>query len=305
MVKFSSMGYDTVETEETPLKNLSRNWSRFCLKHRNWGIPNLMLYIAAGNAIVYILSLFDPSNFVYALLCFDRTAILQGQVWRLLTFVIASSADYDLLSGFLTLIMLFFYYRIGVFLEQRMGTFKFNLFYFSGVMFMAIAGMLLGQYVSSSSLNMSLILAFAALFAEAQVLLMFIIPLKMKWLAWVYLAMTAWECLVFSTLLPLVPLLNFFLFFWAELPNLLPDFMRRKRVKNYRTAPPPKSNAKPGPNWADDYRSKTGEKPYRHKCSVCGRTDTQFPDLEFRYCSRCNGYHCYCMEHINNHVHKI
>ena len=65
-----------------------------------------------------------------------------------------------------------------------------------------------------------------------------------------------------------------------------------------------KPAAAPGnPNWAANYRSKSGEKPYRHKCTVCGRTDTQYPDLEFRYCSRCAGYHCYCIDHINNHVH--
>jgi hypothetical protein len=43
--------------------------------------------------------------------------------------------------------------------------------------------------------------------------------------------------------------------------------------------------------------------PYRHKCAVCGRTDIEYPDLEFRYCSRCNGYHCFCIDHINNHIH--
>ena len=63
------------------------------------------------------------------------------------------------------------------------------------------------------------------------------------------------------------------------------------------------AGAKPNPNWAKGYQSKTGERPYRHKCTVCGRTDTDYPNLEFRYCSKCNGYYCYCMDHINNHVH--
>ena len=49
--------------------------------------------------------------------------------------------------------------------------------------------------------------------------------------------------------------------------------------------------------------STTVKAPYTHKCTVCGKTDVDSPDLEFRYCSRCNGYHCYCQEHISNHTH--
>ena len=62
-------------------------------------------------------------------------------------------------------------------------------------------------------------------------------------------------------------------------------------------------DAEPNPDWAKNYRSSTGERPYRHKCTVCGRTDTDYPNLEFRYCSKCKGYCCYCIDHINNHVH--
>ena len=79
-----------------------------------------------------------------------------------------------------------------------------------------------------------------------------------------------------------------------------PDALRYRQRKNYRTTA---TNARPNPNWAGAYRSKSGEKPYRHKCTVCGRTDTDYPNLEFRYCSKCNGYYCYCIDHINNHVH--
>ena len=60
---------------------------------------------------------------------------------------------------------------------------------------------------------------------------------------------------------------------------------------------------KPNPNWASGYQSKSGQKPYRHKCTVCGRTDADYPNLEFRYCSKCKGYYCYCIDHINNHAH--
>ena len=68
-----------------------------------------------------------------------------------------------------------------------------------------------------------------------------------------------------------------------------------------RRASAPKQQ--PNPNWAQNYQNRAGERPYRHKCLVCGRTDTEYPDLEFRYCSKCKGYCCYCIDHINNHVH--
>ena len=41
----------------------------------------------------------------------------------------------------------------------------------------------------------------------------------------------------------------------------------------------------------------------RHKCAVCGRTELDAPDLEFRYCSKCAGDHEYCSEHLYTHTH--
>jgi len=138
---------------------------------------------------------------------------------------------------------------------------------------------------------------------------MMFIPVKMKYMAWVYLGFTALNVILllpaglfsFYWLMPLVPLLNYFLFFGSDIQNLFPDSWRYRRPKQHKTAYP--SGAKPNANWAAGYQSKTGERPYRHKCTVCGRTDTDYPNLEFRYCSKCNGYYCYCMDHINNHTH--
>lgn len=281
------------------LKKLIRNFERFCIQHKNKGIRNLMLYIAIGSAIVYGLGLIDPSRMLYNLLCFDRGKILQGQVWRLVTFLLAPYPSSGMLSGLMVFLVLFFYYRIGQMLEQSMGTLKFNLFYFCGVLLIDIAGLIFGWPVTSDSLHMSLVLAFATLYSEARVLLFYIIPIKFKYLAWVYLVMTVVECVTYRTVLPLIPLLNYLLFFWSDFHSLLPV---NWRVRQRRKAES-RSRQKPSPNWAAGYQSKSGQKPYHHKCTVCGRTDTEYPDLEFRYCSRCSGYHCYCMEHINDHTH--
>ena len=281
------------------MKKLTKNFERFCIQHKNKGIPNLMLYIAIGSAVVYLISMMDPSNRLMNLLVFDKTAILQGQVWRLVTFLFAHVGGGGIWNGFVMFLMFFFYYRIGLMLEQSMGTLKFNLFYFTGVLLMDITGLLFGWFVTASSLNLSLILAFATLYSEARVLLFYIIPIKMKYLAWFYLAFTVMDCITMRSLLPLIPLVSYLLYFASDFYSLLPVGFRVRRYKKATS----QSKAKPSADWAAGYQSKSGQKPYRHKCTICGKTDTEYPDLEFRYCSRCSGYHCYCMEHISNHTH--
>ncbi|MFR7742760.1 MAG: hypothetical protein ACLU3I_05305 [Acutalibacteraceae bacterium] len=149
----------------------------------------------------------------------------------------------------------------------------------------------------------------ATIAPEARVLLLFFIPLKMKYMAWVYLGGTVLSMflylriapfLSFYWLPPIVPLLNYLLFVGSDVKNILPDALRYRQRKNYRTTPAPapgRMRTGPGPT------TPNRQKPYRHKCTVCGRMDTDYPNLEFRYCSKCNGYYCYCIDHINNHVH--
>lgn len=285
------------------MNELRKRFERFFLKNRDKGIPNLMLVIAIGNLAVYVFSLIDPSNLVYRYLCFSRTAILKGQVWRLVTYVFTYLLDTRGWSFFLGLVSLFCFYQFGRILEQYWGRFKFNLYYLTGVAMMDLAALLLGGQATTEYLNISLFLAVATIAPEAKVMLYFIIPIKMKYMAWVYLGFTALS--VVSTylsnpyslawLFPLLALLNYFLFFGSDIRNV---FTTRPRQRA-----PRQPHARPNPNWANGYQSKTGERPYRHKCTVCGRTDTEYPNLEFRYCSKCKGYYCYCIDHINNHVH--
>ncbi len=285
------------------MKNFRRDFERFCYRHQNKGIHNLMLYVAIGTVVMYVFMMIDPSNVLYYAFCFNRSAILHGQIWRLFTYIFIPTDSYV----FLMVIMLFFYYQIGRMLESQWGVFRFNLFYFSGVILMDIGALLLNATASVSYLNLSLILAFATLYPENRVMLFFIIPLKMKYLAWFYFVITILQVVFTSfpyNLFPIFALLNYFLFFGSSILGILPDFMqprggsRKKAFGDFG-----RKKEKPNPNWADGYRSKSGEKPYRHKCTVCGRTDTDYPNLEFRYCSKCNGYYCYCIDHINNHAH--
>lgn len=290
------------------MKDLRRRFERFCLKNRGKGIPNLMLVIAIGNLVVYVLSRVDPSNIVYSYLCFSRSAILRGQVWRLFTYVFTYLNDTAGIYLFLAVVSLFCYYQFGKILESYWGPFRFNLYYLTGLLLTDLAALLLGSGADAAALNLSLFLAVATIAPEARVLLLFFIPLKMKYMAWVYLGGTVLSvfCICASPRS-------------SRSTGCCPScrcsticFLRQRRQKhpagrpalspaqNYRTTG---TGARPNANWAGSYHSKTGEKPYRHKCTVCGRTDTDYPNLEFRYCSKCNGYYCYCIDHINNHVH--
>ena len=96
----------------------------------------------------------------------------------------------------------------------------------------------------------------------------------------------------FDVLLHLGTLLAVFVAYWQDIKDMVAGFKHRRssNVVNFQKA---KKQAERQQQSA----------PYRHKCAVCGKTDAEYPELEFRYCSRCSGYHCYCAEHINAHRH--
>lgn len=293
------------------MSQFRRKWERFFLRNRDKGIKNLMLYIVIARLAIYMIDLADPSGMLYSLLTFRPTKILQGQVWRLISFVLLP--DYSGLGSLLFLaISLFFAYYVGRMLESAIGTLKFNLYYLSSILLLDIVGMVLSVISPASEiyvcgyimlfLDLSLLLAFAALYSDTTVRVFYIIPVKMKYLAWFELLYQVYYIIRFpfpAKLFALVPLLPFIVFFASDVKNLLPNAWQYRRKR----APKRSKAEKPNPNWAKNYRSKDGQRPYHHKCTVCGRTDADYPDLEFRYCSRCKGYYCYCIDHINNHAH--
>ncbi len=280
-------------------------FERFCYRNRNKGIPNLMLYISLGSALVYVMSLFDESNILYYVLCFSRELILRGQVWRLITYPLTYNAG----SFLLTAISLVCYYSLGRAIENIWGTFRFNLFYLTGILLMDIYCMLFGGQATAYHLNLSLFLSYATMFPNSQFLLLFIIPVR----AWIFalldLILVVVDVVTLPlpyNLFPLVALANYFLFFGKDVLNVIPmswrvnlrRLFRRKSKSEAKTKPIPFPNA-----GSYEATVATPKAPYTHRCTVCGRTDVSDPNLEFRYCSRCKGFYCYCEEHINNHVH--
>lgn len=285
------------------MKNLRRDFERFCYRNASKGIPNLMMFISLGTAIMYLFTIIDPSNTLYALFSFHRSSILHGQIWRLVTYIFLPTTSNVLILA----ISLYFYYFMGKTMENQWGTFRFNLFYFSGVLLTDLAAMIFGFPASIGNLNLSLLLAFATLYPENRVLLFYIIPIKLKYLAWFYFALLILDLITMPlsyNLFALMALLNYFLFFGSDILRILPDFIQpRHGASSFGSFG--QHRQKPNPNWASHYRAGASQETpsYRHKCTVCGRTDVDHPDLEFRYCSQCNGYYCYCIDHINNHEH--
>ena len=286
------------------MKNLRRNFEVYCYKNRNKGIPNLMLYIVLGTAVVYVLSQMSGNNYLYYLLCFDRTSILHGQIWRLITYPLTYSAG----NLLLTAVALFCYYSLGRAMENIWGTLRFNLYYLSGVVMMDVYCMLFGGTASVAYLNMSLFLAYATLFPDAHFLLFFIIPIK----AWIFALIDLVMVLVglFSypfpyNLFSVISLANYFLFFGKDVLNVIPMSWRANAARLFHRKPPVQKKAKVIRFDAGSYEASQAsvKAPYTHRCTVCGRTDVSNPELEFRYCSRCKGYYCYCQDHINNHSH--
>ena len=286
------------------MSELRRRFERFCFKNRDKGIPNLMLYISLGAGLVYLFTTATQNSVLYYYLMFDRELILQGQVWRLISYPLTYNAG----NLLLTAVSLLCYYSLGRAMENIWGTFRFNLFYLSGILMMDIYCMIFGGYADVYYLNLSLFLSYATMFPNAQFLLFFIIPVK----AWIFalldLVLVLIGLLTDSfpyNLFSVISIANYFLFFGKDVLNVIPMSWRANASRLFKKRPKQqKAKVVPFPN-AGSYEATTAsvKAPYTHRCTVCGRTDVSNPELEFRYCSRCQGYHCYCIDHINNHTH--
>ena len=264
---------------------------RFCYKHPNFGLRNLMKYICIANVAFWLLG--AVNGVLASYLYFDPSMILHGQVWRLITFALCPPS-----FSLLALVAIYFYYWIGSTLEQHWGTPLFNIYVLFGVVLTVIYGFavyfITGRplVVDAQYVYLSMFFAFAALYPDMQVLLFFFIPIKLKWLALVdavYFLLGVVTTGFPANLLPVVAISNVLLFCGSDLLAMFPRRASAGTV-NFRRE-------------SQRIRREQRQELYKHKCAVCGRTDVSNPELEFRYCSRCAGYHCFCQDHINSHVH--
>ena len=293
--------------EVLPLKKLCDAVDRFCLNHPRFGIPNLMRFVVFITAAVFLLDSFSGGAASY-MLNFDWALIRRGELWRLATWLFIP--EYDRVIWMV--VGMFFYYFIGSSIESAWGAAKFTLFYLTGAVLTVLFGCLAGLWtgyplVTSIYLNNVLFLAFATLYPDALIRVYFVLPVKAKWLALFYVFLTFYDLVRMNTaaamvMLPMIlPLLAavwlaYAVFFWDRIRDILADIgfltrhQRSPRTIQFKEA-------------AKKQAEKARRQGYRHKCEVCGRTDADHPELSFRYCSRCAGYHCFCEDHIFNHEH--
>lgn len=294
-----------------------------------YAIKNLSLYLIIGYVIGYALSLTGSLSF----LSLDPDQVLKGQVWRIVTWILMPPSSLNIF----TIIMLFFYYSLGTSLERTWGTFRYNAYLFSGMLFTLIGsfviyflltktglsiylakematldlkkyglfvdsgvpaevvGGLISIAVSTYYINLSIFLAFASSYPDMRVLLYFVIPVKIKWLAWVDIAVLLYDFIKGPVVLTLptkvtivMSLLNFLLFFFStrNFSYIKPSEVHRRATFKRQTSTVANTNS-----------------ITKHKCAICGRTEKDGDDLEFRFCSKCNGNYEYCNEHLFSHKH--
>ena len=277
-------------------------------KFGRYAIHNLMKYIIGLYALGYVVFMINP-NIYYQYLALNIDKVLHGQVWRLVTFLIQPISSIDPISIFISL---YLYYMIGNSLENAWGAFRFNLYFLSGIIFNIIAVVVIylisggkTYLVSLDYINQSMFFAFAALYPNVQLLLMFIIPIKVKYLGMLYGAIVAYEvisCLIaggdniYTVIVILFALANFIIFFLStrNYKRISPSEIRRKQ--NYRRQTRQAS-------YGNVTQFKGKNVVTRHKCAVCGRTELDDDNLEFRFCSKCEGNYEYCMDHLFTHEH--
>lgn len=284
------------------MKKLNQWIDRFAYSHPRFGIPNLMRYLVAANVAVYILTVF-AGQAALSFLRFDLAHLLNGELWRLVTFVLLPFTYQPL-----TLILMSsFYYFVGNALEREWGTAKFTLYYLSGMVLSVLATVILslttGYHGWSLSgayyINLTLFVAFAVLYPDAQILFYGIIPIRAKWLALADLLLFVQgigtglrQGNLVGAVTAVAALLNFVIFFWEDIKGIfgVQSRQRSRQTVQFKSA-------------VRQQKRREADRGYRHKCEVCGRTDADAPGLEFRYCSKCQGYHCFCADHIFDHQH--
>jgi len=294
-----------INREEVEMNQLLDKLER---KIGRYAIRNLSLYLIVGYVIGYILSFTGTMDF----LNFDVYQISQGQIWRIITWILMPPIS--LSGGFLSIISVFFllwiFYSFGSALERSWGSFKFNVYIISGLLFTMIGATLFYLYcvfvakvqldpsiigrsiagsISTYYIYLTVFMAFATCYPDIKLLLYFIIPIKIKWLAILDAVLLLYNFIVGGTSVKVViasSFLNFLLFF------LTSGTMRRFRPKEVHRRTEFKRQ-----------HTVNTTNITKHKCAICGRTEKDGDQLEFRFCSKCNGNYEYCQDHLFTHEH--
>ncbi|MBN2296119.1 MAG: hypothetical protein JXM70_27055 [Pirellulales bacterium] len=263
------------------LDKLQRRFGRFA-------IPNLTLIIIAGQVFFYLLNYSNPEILGGVESAFGKidlvpALVLKGQVWRLVTFIFTPPLEaYPIFMFFAW----YLFYLMGTALEGMWGDFRYNLFLLVGYL-ATVAASFTAPHEPATTVFIggSVFLAFAYLFPDFQLLLFFLLPVRIKWLA-----LLTWISYLFVVIggdlhaigMLAASLVNYFLFFGRDILFRMRSGHRKMKAQSKRIA---------------------NRNTPRHCCRICGRTNLTNPDMDFRYCSKCADTSCYCEEHLQNHEH--
>ena len=285
----------------------------------SYAIADLPLCIAIMYIAGYLISLVSP-GFYDSYLALDVGMLLKGQIWRIITFIIQPPST----GLFYVILAVYLYYMISKILNQYWGAFRFNLYFFSGILFHVLGAIIaylltwvffgegISFHLGINYLNLSMFFAFAAMFPDMQMLLFFVIPIKMKWLAIIDAVFFGYSIvrgflptfitgystatrlyLMSNSIAALVSLLNFFIFFISMKKRNTVSFAQAKNRRRFQQAVRRESSTVGGGT----------EGIVRHRCCICGRTNLTDPNLEFRFCSKCAGGRESCPDHLFTHEH--
>lgn len=280
-----------------------------------------MRYVVAVYVVGFLINLINP-NFYYEWLMLDLDKLVRGQIWRIVTFLIQPVGK----NIILTALMLYVYFSIGTTLEKVWGTFRFNLFYFMGILsniitviivyfiWKAMTGTGISYPVSLEHLNMSMFLAFAITFPELRFYLMFLIPVKAKWLSIAYVVIFGYDIVaafvggglyygILITVVTVIPLLNVLLYFLMVKRYLISPKQIRRRNDFNRSFRQGQAMGYTTSHVTPEGSNRSQTIITRHKCAICGRTELDGDHLQFRFCSKCNGNYEYCQDHLFTHEH--
>lgn len=276
------------------LDKLERKLGRFA-------IPNLTVYLLIGYVIGFGIVYLMPDMVGY--LTLEPALILRGQVWRLISWVLIPPTGNLISLVFLVLL----YYSLGTALERTWGSFRYNVYIFSGLLFtvLAVFGLYAFYYfrygvevplsmiglIGTNYITMSIFLAFAAIYPNMEVMLYFILPIKMKWMALVYVVLAGYDFINGG--------IGIRVAIGASLLNFVIFFLSTRNFKRFG----PREQARKAKFKKQSRPHMTYTNGAHHRCAVCGRTELDDPCLEFRFCSKCNGNYEYCQDHLFTHEH--
>jgi hypothetical protein len=267
--------------------------SRLNARFGRFAIPNLTLLLIVGQVFLYVAQqIMAPQGGVDVLqkIHMYPAAVLQGEVWRLVTFIFTPPGTNPIFAFFFW----YLFYLMGTTLETVWGAFRYNVFLLVG--YVASVGAAFGLYFAQPGFNLptsiiflegTVFLAFARLYPDFTMLIFFILPVKIRWLALLTWILYGFQFLFGDWMIRVMiaaSVLNYFLFFGSEIWRDMKLGHRRMR-----------------------HQARAIKAPQRlvHKCAVCGLTSEEAPQTQFRYCSQCEGDLCYCPVHLRDHEHIV